>query len=327
MSLITTRKQSESVMKRIRDNNVSMAIFCTASHWNTEAILIAADRFAKKHEISEIPVSVAMTFNYHNMPQSQRVTRSKDAIVGFKSIMEHLRILCGIKDSPYASICVMPHLDHADPERDRWALTEGLPYLSSVMFDAQRFSFEQNMEMTAKYVQDYGKDVLVEGIVDVLSVSGKQNGKGGGNYAQKALEYYISTKVDFIVADLGTEQQSQNVGQAKYLKYRANEVTHALNKKMLVLHGTSCLSNKQINGLADDGITRVNLWTRIAREAGQFAAENLMKRYEKIQAGDFEATESMQYMYDNIDKAAEIMEEMLDLLGYRNLACNSSQNH
>lgn len=138
MSLITTRKDAKKVTEHIRKNNVSMAIFCTASHWNTEAILVAADRFAKKHNIKDIPISVAMTFNYHNMPQSQRVTRTQDAIVGFKSNMEHLKVLCGGKDAPYANVCVLPHLDHADPERDRWALTEGLPYLASVMFDAQR---------------------------------------------------------------------------------------------------------------------------------------------------------------------------------------------
>jgi len=62
------------------------------------------------------------------------------------------------------------------------------------------------------------------------------------------------------------------------------------------------------------------MWTRIAREAGQFAAENLVNRMDKIKAGDFEATESMQYMRDNVEKAADIMEEMMDLFGYANLA-------
>ena len=53
--------------------------------------------------------------------------------------MAHLKELCGRPDSPYASVRALPHLDHAHPERDEWALTEGLEYLSSVMFDAQEY--------------------------------------------------------------------------------------------------------------------------------------------------------------------------------------------
>jgi hypothetical protein len=44
--------------------------------------------------------------------------------------------------------------------------------------------------------------------------------------------------------------------------------------------------------LATDGIIRVNMWTRIVREAGQTAAGRLFARREAIAAGDFEATES-----------------------------------
>jgi len=298
---------------------MSVAVFCTASHWNTEAILIAADRFAKKHNIKNIPISLAMTFNYSHMAQSQRVTKTKDAIVGFKSNMEHLKVLCEAEDSPYYNVCVMPHLDHGDPETDKWALTKGTKYLASVMFDAQRFPFEDNIRMTSDYVKEYGKSVLVEGIMDVLKVSDGTESVSGDDYAEKALKYKNETKVDFIVADLGTEQQSNASGKSEYLKQRAVNLTKALKEKMLVLHGTSCLTNEQINGLADDGVIRINLWTKVAREAGQYAAKNLVERYDKIKDGDFEATESKQYIYDSIDKAADMMEEFLELFGYENL--------
>ena len=35
--------------------------------------------------------------------------------------------------------------------------------------------------------------------------------------------------------------------------------------------------------------------------------------------GDFESSESRQYIFDSIEKAADIMEETLGLLGYINL--------
>ena len=62
-----------------------------------------------------------------------------------------------------------------------------------------------------------------------------------------------TTGVDFFVADLGTEQQTTAVGGAKYDRERARRLTQALDRHMLVLHGTSCLTNDQVRGLADDG--------------------------------------------------------------------------
>ena len=316
MPIITERDQALEVIKRCRCNNVSMAIFCTASHWNTEAILLAASRFAQKNGIMNLPVSVAMTFNYTHMPQARRVTYSEDAATGFVSIMEHLKILCADEDSVYSNVTVLPHLDHADPFRDKWALTEGLPYLASVMFDAQKYPFEQNIAMTRDYIATYGKNIMVEGIMEELSVEGNSVGKGDGYYVEKAISYLSQTGVDFLVADLGTEQQSSSVGRCEYRAGRARELTERLGQRMLVLHGTSCLEENQMSSLAQDGVIRVNMWTRIAREAGQYASRMLMARLDGIAKGDFEAVESRQYLYDSIEKAAEIMESTLYTLGY-----------
>lgn len=326
MPVITDREQALEIMNYTRDKHVSMAVFCTASHWNTEAILIAADNFAKKHRISQIPVAVAMTFNYPYMSQAARVTYCGRPELGFVSIMEYLKILCDGKDAPYGNVVVLPHLDHADPVKDKWALTEGLPYLASVMFDAQKYSFEDNIRLTQEYVKRFGKEVLVEGVMDSLNVCGdsasyKNKGdNSGNNYVERAGQYVESTEIDFLVADLGTEQQSKAVGKSIYLKKRARDLTKNLGRAMLVLHGTSCLNKAQIKGLADDGIVRVNMWTRIVREAGQYAADKLLNRIRNIHTGDFEAVESRRYLNDSIEKAADVMEETLDLLGYKKLA-------
>ncbi len=320
MSLITSKKEAQAIYKNLQEKKVSVAVFCTASHWNAEAILMAADRFAKKHGIKDIPVSLAMTFNYSHMPQAQRVTYTKNPELGFKSVMEHVRLLCEGPDAPYANVCVMPHLDHGDPVYDKWALTEGTKYLASVMFDAQRFPFEENIQMTKEYVEKYGDEVLIEGIMDVLSVSDGTEGVHTDDYVPRATRYMKETGVDFLVADLGTEQQSTSVGKASYMQQRALDLTEALGKRQLVLHGTSCLSNEQIEGLAADGVIRVNLWTRIARESGQYAAKKLREREEAMAQGDFEACESRQYIYDSMEYASDVMEELLGLFGYANLA-------
>ena len=318
MSLVTRRDEAQSYTRLFRERNASMAIFCTASHWNTEAILLAGQRIAEQYHLATVPLAVAMTFTYPYMPQAKRITYSNDPNVGFLSNMGHLQALAG-PDSPYPNVAVLPHLDHADPQRDKWALTEGLPYLATVMFDAQKYPFEDNVSWTRDYVATYGDQVLVECIIEELSVAGRAQAVQRDEYVEKAVRYMADTHVDLLVADLGTEQQSDRVGEARYLKDRAQELTASLGEARLVLHGTSCLTLDQMQGLASDGVIRVNMWTRIAREAGQHAARQLIARQDAIEAGDFEASESRQYLYDSIEKAADIMVEVMETIGYPNL--------
>ncbi|MBO5643625.1 MAG: class II fructose-bisphosphate aldolase [Lentisphaeria bacterium] len=315
MPIITGRNNAMRVIDKVRENRSAMPIFCTASHWNTEAILLAAKKFCDKYELESIPVSVAMTFNYRYMPQAQRVTKSGVAKLGFMSVMEHLKVLCNTPDSPYAKIEVLPHLDHADPETDVWALTEGSDYLASAMFDAQTRPPEVNRKLTKEYVGSYGKKLLVEGIMEELTVSDMHSKASAAidDYPQRAVEYIRETGVDFLVADLGTEQQAAH-SDAKYLKARAQELTAALGKPMLVLHGTSSLNAKEFSGLPGDGVIRVNMWTKIARESGQYAASNLFRRAPELYANNFEAAESKAYLMDSIDKASDMMLEVFEQL-------------
>ena len=310
--IITGKKQALEVIDRIKSYKTSLPIFCTGSHWNTEAILLAAKNIGVKYGISNVPVAIAMTFNYEYMPQAQRITWTNDARLGFLSNIKHLKVLADDTDSPYYELSVLPHLDHADPLRDQWALTEGTSFLTSVMFDAQKYTLKNNINLTRDYVKSYGDKVLIEGIMDELSVYQPHEKPAidgiDDDYPQRAYDYMKETGVDFLVADLGTEQQSQGVGKSIYMKDR-----------VLVLHGTSCLSNEQIAELPNDGILRVNMWTRIARETGLYAYGQLMKREEKIRNNDFESIESHRYLMDSIEKAALIMEGIMESLGYGNL--------
>lgn len=321
--IITGRKHSIEIIERIKSCNTSLPIFCTASHWNTEAILLAAKNIGQKYKIRNVPVAIAMTFNYNYMPQAQRVTYTNDARLGFLSNAKHLQVLADDSCSPYFDVQVLPHLDHADPVRDKWALTEGTDYLASVMFDAQKYSLKDNIKLTADYVRKYGKKVLIEGIMDELSVfqaPEKLAAEVTDNYHERAFDYMKKTGVDFLVADLGTEQQSQAIGKSVYLKERARNIYKQLNDRVLVLHGTSCLSDKEISTLPGDGILRVNMWTRIAREAGLYAFKQLKRREDKIKMNDFNAIESYRYLMDSIEKAASVMESIMISLGYGNLS-------
>ena len=320
MSVVINRIKLVKTLDMLREKKVSMAVFATSSHWNTEAILLAASKFAKKYEIQYIPVAVAITYNYGHMPQAIRVTYEGNPRHGFLSIMEHLKILCNSSDSPYSNVTVFPHLDHGDPFRDKWALTEGLPYLSSVMFDAQKYPFEENIEMTKDYVKKYGCNIIVEGIMDELAVEGSSKGTGDDTFAEKAFDFISRTGVDLLVANLGTEQQSTSAGNCTYLSERAKNITEKVGKAVLVLHGTSCLLEDQLGDVVKDGVIRLNIWSKIARQAGQYAARKIVERIRKIEEGDFESTESRQYIFDSIINAEETMENMLGAIGYQRLA-------
>ena len=97
-------------------------------------------------------------------------------------------------------------------------------------------------------------------------------------------------------------------------------LTQALGTKELVLHGVSSLPADQITQLADDGVVKVNMWTRIAREAGLYAFEQATKRTDDMAKGVFEACDLQQYINDATTKAVEIMEEHLGYFNYANLA-------
>ena len=130
--------------------------------------------------------------------------------------------------------------------------------------------------------------------MEELTVSAMHEGRGDtaeDAYPALAAEYVRETGIDFLVADLGTEQQSATSGNVRYLRGR---------------------------------VVRVNMWTKIAREAGKFAAFRLFEHAENICGNEFEAIESKQYLYDSIDKASEMMLEVLETLNYANFARSRS---
>lgn len=318
MAFITDREWAKDEMDKVVKKGASLAIFCTGSHWNTEAILKAAQNTALKYGLNRIPVAVAMTSHYVYMQQTRRVTRHGDAKTGLKAIMDYCKLLCDGPDSPYSNVDVLPHLDHGDPQKDKWELTEGLDYFSSVMFDAQKYSHSENLQRTREYVKQYGNKVLIEGAVESLGVSGMVKAQEKDDYVGKAVAYVKATGVDYLVADLGTEQQSEGMG-TQYRKERAKKLTNSLGKSMLVLHGTSSLRDEDIKGFSEDGVVRINMWTRIVREAGQYAAKRLLERYPLIEKNNFDACEAKQYIDDNIDCASELMLKVMESLGYHKL--------
>lgn len=322
MSIVTNRKEVEKIYDKLRDKEIVMPTFCTGSFWNTEAIVLAAQRFAEKYGIAKVPVSLSITYCLENSPQSKRMLYCGIPQTGLRAHMRFLDVLCNDSFSPYKNVIVMPHLDHADPERDHWALTEGRENFATIMFDAQRFPLEKNIELTSAYVKKFGSDVMIEGIVDRLKTHGEKvtnEHATDWDYAKNVKDYMDKTKVDFVVVDLGTEQQASSGEKAKYLSERARTLNKSLDRASLVVHGGSSLAEEILPVLASDGIIRANMWTRIVRSAGKYAYEQMRERDKAIVSEDFESIESRMYTRDSVEKASEIMEEIFSLLGFAKL--------
>ncbi|MEG0357554.1 MAG: class II fructose-bisphosphate aldolase [Christensenellaceae bacterium] len=319
MAIVTDRALVEGIIQDAAKKKVSIALFCTASTWNNEAILKAAQNFGRKHGIKNVPIIAGFTGSYKHMPQLRRTNTAGNLKAGFNTILGSLDALCGKKDSPYYDVMVMPQLDHGDPVKDKWIFEEGIERLAGVMFDCQSYSYDENVAMTKKYCKEFGGRIMVESAMEQLAVLGNVNHKDADeHYVERAVSYMKETGADFIVADLGTEQQSTST-DSKYLKERARMLTQAFGKEMLVLHGVSSLKPEQIVGLGDDGVVKVNMWTRIVREAGIYAYDKLSQRKGDFEK-DFNAVDPQIYMNDLCEYATNMMEEHLGYFNYANLA-------
>jgi hypothetical protein len=61
------------------------------------------------------------------------------------------------------------------------------------------------------------------------------------------------------------------------------------------------------------------MWTRIVREAGQYAAEQLLKRIEQVREGNLVSADPYQYLCDATASSATLMMDVFDVLGYARL--------
>ena len=119
------------------------------------------------------------------------------------------------------------------------------------------------------------------------------------------------------------EAVNMSLSESKVLIEKINQENKEINAKIakeLGMDADEVLRLTQITGLAEDGIVKVNMWTRIAREAGQYAAAKIREREAEMEQGIFDACDPQTYINDAAAKAIEIMEEHLAYFNYGKLA-------
>jgi len=331
MPVVADRSHVLEILRRFEEAGAVMPVICYDGREDMEGALIGVKRYAEEHGIKDPPLALSITYGYPEMSQAARVWRCRNKKAGLKASFSDMDILCG-PDGPYSDILVLPHLDHADAEKEERVWREFSDHLATVLVDGSLGdrTLDENIRLTARAVERYGKKLVIEGCLQRPAVEGVHGAEAlaGADtprqYAGMARDYVRRTGVDLVVVELGSSQQA--VGWASYKPQIARAVTKALGgRHMLVLHGGSSVKPEAMATMGADGIVRFNMWTRMAYEAAQAGAKAVLRDAQYVFTGDRPPNAPHQqyrtrYSDAYVDHAAAVVGEILKAQNYRKLA-------
>ena len=173
-----------------------------------------------------------------------------------------------------ASVPVSLHLDHCESyEGVCDALDAGY---SSVMIDASKLPFDENIALTAKTVAEaHRRGIPVE--AELGTVGGKEDSRSASiayTDPDQALEFYSKTGIDIFAVAIGTAHGFY-VGTPVLDKPRVSAIKEVVDVP-LVLHGASGLSEEDVRECVERGMCKVNFATEL-RVAYTDAVKKLLK--------------------------------------------------
>lgn len=160
-----------------------------------------------------------------------------------------------------ASVPVSLHLDHCESyEGVCDALDAGY---SSVMIDASKLPFDENIALTAKTVAEaHRRGIPVE--AELGTVGGKEDSRSASiayTDPDQALEFYSKTGIDIFAVAIGTAHGFYK-GEPK-LDFALLEKIAGMIDAPLVLHGGSGIPDEMIRHTIELGISKVNFATEL----------------------------------------------------------------
>ncbi len=263
MPLVLGRERVLEVFRDAEKRRWVLPAFNSENLTTTEAILAAAQEHGERIGCRQLPIIVDITNTYWHRPQTMNYTHTRDWRVGLRLFLADLNALTEA-GSPFADLNVLVHLDHIQWDSDAELLAGDLRQFSSIMFDASTLPIEENIRRTRKFVQQWGNDILVEGACDEICEVGEMASDKLTD-PKLAEHFWRETGVDLLVANLGTEHRA-GAARAQYHGDVAREITKRVGAR-LCLHGTSSVAAEQVARLFDDGVRRVNLWTKLERDS------------------------------------------------------------
>ncbi|MFC1640615.1 ketose-bisphosphate aldolase [Patescibacteria group bacterium] len=219
-----------------------------------------------------------------------------------------------------AHVPVGLHLDHGkDFDIVKEAIDAGY---QSVMIDAAYLPFEENVALTSKVVNlAHKKGVYVQGelgslLEGQLKTHPQQEIENLENYytdPEKAVEFVKRTKVDSLAVAIGNLHGILKYRiQAPKLDFKRLETIRKNVTVPLVMHGSSKISDKNIQQIVKSGVSVFNYRTEF-----YFAFTERLRR-ELVSLPD--AYDPRKYLPDATMAASKVVQKKIHLLGGKNKA-------
>jgi fructose/tagatose bisphosphate aldolase len=278
MPLILSRNKVLAVYSEAAQKKWVIPTFNTENLTTTEAILSATLEYSRKISQPDLPVTIGITNQYSHRSQSVYYTHTRFWDIGLKLFLADIEVLTG-RGSPFEKLNVMVHLDHTQWDADKPLLEWDMNMFSMIMYDASALPFNENIKLTAQFIEKHGHEIVIEGACDEI-VDATGDTRSDLTTPEQAIKYLNQTNADFIVTNLGTEHRA-STADLKYHGDMARKISKLTGTK-LVLHGTSSVGNDQINNLFDDGIAKVNIWTILERNSAPVLFEDMVRNASKV---------------------------------------------
>jgi fructose/tagatose bisphosphate aldolase len=278
MPLVFSRSEALAIYAEAAQKRRVHPLFSTENLTTTEAILAGAKEYGELIDEPDLAITVGITHRYPERPQSSAYSHTGDPVLGMRLFQADLRTLTA-RDSPFARLRVLVHLDHGQHDIDRDLLDAPAGTFSSVMFDASNLPFEENIAATREYVNHHHDDVVIEGACDIIAHSGEA-GMTPATNPDDAERYFRSTGVDWVVANLGTEHRA-GIAKLRYREDVAREISRRIGPR-LSLHGVSSVDPSRLGRLFEDGIGKVNFWTALERDSSAQLLTQLVQHASEV---------------------------------------------
>ncbi len=279
MPLITDYQQVKEMYQEAAELGVGLPVFCCEDRETLEAILASALEMGQQIGVEDLPIIPAWTARYPPRGQMTLLTACGDPVLGTRLMFSDLAAFCSER-SPYAKLRVMPHLDHGFPWLDGDIMEDFVGEFASVMCDASKQPFDENLRLTAEYVEKVGGQVVVEGAAAEILEAGSDGLSNKLTTAEQAVRFVHATGVDIVVPNVGTEHRA-TAEQVSYRSDCAREISAAVGN-ILCLHGASSVGPNDLARLPQDGFVKINIYTTLAVYGGQAVARQVLSNLANI---------------------------------------------
>jgi len=237
------------------------------------------------------------------------ILQISEGVIAFFGLVSILKPCLLIAEEAKIPVCV--HLDHAKSfETVVKGIKAGFP---SVMFDGSTLQFKENLRITKKIVE-IAKVLNISVEAEVGKVGKEEGGEGSLNIeytkVDEAVKFASECEMDALAISIGSIHgvTSPHVELNINLLKELNEKTNI----PLVLHGSSGIVDGSIKEAVKNGITKINVATRLKVKV----SEKIKKATTKTGLSNIEDKKNLSMIIKNAVKEAVV--ERINLFGSKN---------